>query len=675
MHARKLAGRGLHRRAAAMAAVVALLLTPAAGSAAEAFPFIERIDVNNDGEALSEDAGGDGRIASTTSRFVTFRTKASLVGSDTNDGYDVYVRDLQLDTTELVSVGLSGTAVGGFDSSISSDGCRVAFSSGSNNLVTEPPEYPTTYSRDQPFVRDRCTTPPTTRVGTVRRTLAGTGLAAISGNGRHVLVTSTDDLSVPQSESAGCHHPAHGRCLFVQDLVTAKIARVDVSSDGAESDLPLAWDSSQDISASGRFVIFAAPATNLVPDDTNGEEDVFVHDRDADADGTFDEPGQIETSRISVTSTGQEVSDAGEFAGVAISGNGKYAAFSAWGSQLTGSDPNPSGSRIFVRNLSSGALESFGRPRSGTAAPPGTTYGSTLEYGGISDDGRTVAFMGFENWTESSNPARANDAWIRNLATGVTIRVTNHGYDTTNSSYPAGLAGNGRLAVILAHEAPLYEEWVDGRELYAAGVLVLPPKCNGLDVTDSKAPFVGGPGRDVMLGTSANEVFAGNDGDDVICGGGGNDKINGGPGKDKMFGMAGDDTLLGGGSNDRYDGGGGIDTAVFGGSAAISLDLGLTSAQTTGQGSDTFVGVENATGSSAADVLTGNGADNLLSGSGGNDTLSGRGGADQLRGNEGKDTLGGNGGAGDDCNGGADVDKYAGGSKAASGCETATSVP
>jgi Tol biopolymer transport system component len=45
------------------------------------------------------------------------------------------------------------------------------------------------------------------------------------------------------------------------------------------------------LSADGRVVAFSSSATNLVPGDTNGHSDVFVHDRDADGDGVFDEPG------------------------------------------------------------------------------------------------------------------------------------------------------------------------------------------------------------------------------------------------------------------------------------------------------------------------------------------------------------------------------------------------
>ena len=67
--------------------------------------------------------------------------------------------------------------------------------------------------------------------------------------------------------------------------------RVSVASTGAQG---LGGEStSPAISASGRFIAFQSRATNLVPGDTNGLMDVFVHDRDADGDGVFDEAGAV----------------------------------------------------------------------------------------------------------------------------------------------------------------------------------------------------------------------------------------------------------------------------------------------------------------------------------------------------------------------------------------------
>lgn len=44
------------------------------------------------------------------------------------------------------------------------------------------------------------------------------------------------------------------------------------------------------ISVDGRWVVFTSRATNLVPDDTNGVTDIFVHDRQTGATGRVNVP-------------------------------------------------------------------------------------------------------------------------------------------------------------------------------------------------------------------------------------------------------------------------------------------------------------------------------------------------------------------------------------------------
>ena len=55
------------------------------------------------------------------------------------------------------------------------------------------------------------------------------------------------------------------------------------------------------VSDDGRFVVFQSVANNLVDNDTNGIQDIFFHDRDADADGIYDESGSISTTRVSAS--------------------------------------------------------------------------------------------------------------------------------------------------------------------------------------------------------------------------------------------------------------------------------------------------------------------------------------------------------------------------------------
>ena len=141
-----------------------------------------------------------------------------------------------------------------------------------------------------------------------------------------------------------------------------------------------------------------------------------------------------------------------------------------------------------------------------------------------------------------------------------------------------------------------------------------------------------------ITGTSSAETLTGTTGDDVICAGAGNDTVQALEGNDTVKGEGGADQLHGGIGDDRLDGGLGTDTANFTGAlAAISASLAEGTA--TGEGSDTFSGVENLIGSNQADTLTGSEANNTLNSGNGVDSIIGLAGADRLLGVGGNDTL------------------------------------
>jgi len=165
-------------------------------------------------------------------------------------------------------------------------------------------------------------------------------------------------------------------------------------------------------------------------------------------------------------------------------------------------------------------------------------------------------------------------------------------------------------------------------------------------VTGKTCTIVGTFGDDnPLLGTNHK---------DVICGLSGDDRINGKGGNDTIYGNEDDDRIMGLGGDDHIDGGPGIDTTTYAAAhQSVRVNLGLHKA--TGQGVDTLISIENATGSAYADVLTGNAGPNLLQGGGGNDTLNGGAGNDKLVGGAGSDKL--SGGAGNDTlNGGTGGD-------------------
>ena len=160
----------------------------------------------------------------------------------------------------------------------------------------------------------------------------------------------------------------------------------------------------------------------------------------------------------------------------------------------------------------------------------------------------------------------------------------------------------------------------------------------------------GGNGDDTLSGGTGDDILRGGSGNDIAIGGEGNDALNGGAGNDTLSGGAGDDFFVGVTGTDSIDGGSGNDTNSFQG---IGFDVTATiNADGTGTASydsvnETFVGIENLTGSDNNDVLTAQADfDSVIRGLAGNDTLTGGTGNDLLIGNDGNDIL--RGGAGDD---------------------------
>ena len=116
--------------------------------------------------------------------------------------------------------------------------------------------------------------------------------------------------------------------------VAAQVTRVNVSTAGAQANdisfTPV-------VSASGRFVAFASQATNLVAGDTNGTQDIFVRDRDTDADGVFDEPGAVATTRVSVGAGGVQADNLSR--DPFITADGRFVFFGSLASTLVPGGP------------------------------------------------------------------------------------------------------------------------------------------------------------------------------------------------------------------------------------------------------------------------------------------------------------------------------------------------
>jgi hypothetical protein len=321
---------------------------------------------------------GDGRYATYTS------TATNLVPGDTNLRDDVFVRDLLAGTTSRVSVGPGGLQADSHSiaEAISADGRFVAFSSVATNLVPGD-----TNLANDVFVRDLQTG------ATVRVSVASGGaqsdgsslVASISADGRYVAFSSGATNLVP-GDTNGFFD------AFVHDLQLSTTIRVSVDSLGAQGNSSSAVGSDRpSISGDGRFVAFTSAASNLVAGDTNGKNDVFVHDRVGGA-----------TTRVSLDSSGAQPND--HSARPAFSAAGRFVVFSSRATNLVGGDTNARDD-VFVHDrvtaqttrvsVGSGGAQSNGH--SSPHLPPS-----------ISADGRAIAF---DSGASNLVPGDTNANW------------------------------------------------------------------------------------------------------------------------------------------------------------------------------------------------------------------------------------------------------------------------
>jgi WD40 repeat protein/quinohemoprotein amine dehydrogenase alpha subunit-like protein len=118
--------------------------------------------------------------------------------------------------------------------------------------------------------------------------------------------------------------------VFKVDTMTGHLERPSVASDGTQANGP---SRNPGIDCCGGYIVFESDATNLVPGDTNGRTDVFVH-------------SQItkQTMLVSVASGGGPTD--GDSTSPVISSDGKWIAFESTATNIV---PGVSGHQIYAR--------------------------------------------------------------------------------------------------------------------------------------------------------------------------------------------------------------------------------------------------------------------------------------------------------------------------------------
>jgi len=362
-------------------------------------------------------------VISNNGRYVAFSSAASnLVSGDTNtcashpvSGHcpDVFVRDLQTNTTVRVSVNSANGQADGesLNPAISANGRYVVFESSATNLVTGD-----TNGLKDIFLRDRDTdndgifdeagAVSTTRVSVATggaQALGGESFTpAISANGQVVAFGSLATNLIGSDSNTVTD-------VFVRDLGSGATTRVSVSSAGAQGN---DFSSQPKLSADGRYVAFASVANNLVSDDTNANcggsfnqecGDVFIRDRQTNT-----------TRRASFNFSGEQI-DFGYIDGVAISADGARVWFTSASGNVVFPDNN-SAYDVFVHDWVAGTTV-----RASTTVTETEGNGQSY-YADLSDDGQYVAFDSFAQLTPG-DPASTQDIYVRYLGYSQTFTI------------------------------------------------------------------------------------------------------------------------------------------------------------------------------------------------------------------------------------------------------------
>lgn len=262
---------------------------------------------------------------------------------------------------------------------------------------------------------------------------SNSGVADISADGRYVAFQSTASNLVPGDTNGVLD-------VFVRDREAGTSRRVSLSSNGMQGN---GVSGAPSISADGRFVTFISAATNLVADDTNGSQDVFLHDR---ADGT--------TIRISVTSAGHQ--GGGHSFSPMISGDGRYIAYTTY-SELEFGGAGSGLVGVYRYDRMDGSVEPVcirmtdGRATRLCIAPA------------ISDDGRYVAFESSVRLVSGdTNPW--TDIYLRDFAAGTTtlLSMAPGGAQASSSSSAPSIAGDGSAVAFSSHAKNLVADDTNG---------------------------------------------------------------------------------------------------------------------------------------------------------------------------------------------------------------------
>lgn len=389
-------------------------------------------------------------VMSANGRYVAWvSTSSILVANDTNQTYDVFVRDLWLRQTYLASAATTGgvgNSASGVDGSgftdtpaISADGRYVAFTSWATNLTTVTPS-----SHLHVYVRDMLAQ------STTQASVSDSGAqpnsfsenVIISADGRSVAFLSYASNLAPEGAVG------NGQDIFVRNLATGTTRLVTQNVTGVTEFSQQHYN--YWLTGNGSHIAFTSPYDNLLTDDGDRTIDVFVRDLGA-AQTTL--VSRRDPSLPTLTPNGDSFTTVTWHNSRITSNNGQYSVFTSYGTNIAPGDNNGT-LDVFRTDALTGEITLVSSNLAGT----GTGNNRSL-WPSISGDGRYVAFN--SNATDLMNISDGNgsgDIFLRDMNTGIltliTINASGTGTANAGGELPL-LSETGRYVVFRSRATDL----------------------------------------------------------------------------------------------------------------------------------------------------------------------------------------------------------------------------
>jgi hypothetical protein len=275
--------------------------------------------------------------------------------------------------------------------------------------------------------------------GITTTTLASRATSGASANNRSGLPSLSSDGNIVAFISDGTNlvpnfggYPLASSNGYVRNISAGTTTLVNVTPAGTQSQSPYGVIGLK-LAAGGRHVIFSSLADDLVADDTNGSQDVFVRDLQTGI-----------TTRVSQRADGTEVDFYGNAQSdmqVDISGDGRFVSFVS--SQALIGDEEPGAYSLYFRSLQTGFLR---RVFSSTT--------TLVSYAALSDNGEHMAYL-----YGTFVPGQTRNI-IVHYDTEANSSQEVFSIDTTNNvSFVAqgiGISGNGRYLAFSLRSPPMF---------------------------------------------------------------------------------------------------------------------------------------------------------------------------------------------------------------------------